>query len=165
VNKIIIATIIALVALPAFAGRVKTSKNGIEFIKKMEGFSATPYIDGKAVAIGYGHNMTKGENYKKITKEKAEKILLSDIAIAEDAIKRLVKTPLNQAQHDALVSFIYNIGQGAFSRSTLLKKLNSGDYSGAANEFKRWDKAGGKRLPGLTKRRAMEAAIFKGGLR
>jgi lysozyme len=85
-----------------------------------------------------------------------------DLKIFERAVNGAVKVPLTQNQFDALVSLSYNIGVGAFKKSTLLKKLNSGDYKGAANQFDVWVNAGGKRLAGLVRRRAIEKKLFLG---
>jgi lysozyme len=79
----------------------------------------------------------------------------------EAGVKRLVKVPLAQGQFDALVSFSFNVGLGALGSSTLLRKLNAGDYRGAAAEFPRWNKAGGKVYEGLTRRRAAERSLFE----
>lgn len=113
--------------------------------------------------IGYGH--TKGvRSGMKISMKEAEDLLLSDIAIFENAVKSRVKVELTQAQLDALVSFVFNVGEENFASSTLLKKLNAKDYDGAAAQFSRWNKAtvNGKKtaLSGLTRRRTAEAALF-----
>jgi len=80
----------------------------------------------------------------------------------ERDVRKAVKVPLTDYQFDALVSFTYNCGSGALNKSTLLKKLNAGDFAGAAREFKKWNKAGGKELKGLTRRRNSEAVMFAG---
>jgi len=95
-----------------------------------------------------------------ITTEQAERMLQNDIARFEPELENLVKVPLNQNQWDALMSFVYNLGSANLASSTLLKLLNAGDYARAADQFPRWNKAGGKELPGLTKRRAAEQALF-----
>ncbi|PHM48723.1 lysozyme [Xenorhabdus hominickii] len=95
-----------------------------------------------------------------ITEQQAEDFLHDDLTFAYATLERLVKVPLTQGQFDALCSFIFNCGSGNFSGSTLLKKLNQGDYAGAAEEFSRWDKAAGKVMKGLTKRRASEQQMF-----
>ena len=87
-----------------------------------------------------------------------------DLVQYEDAVKRAVRVPVNENQFAALVSFTYNIGAGSLSRSTLLRKLNDGDYAGAADEFPRWNKAGGRVLNGLVRRRAAERELCEGGL-
>jgi hypothetical protein len=95
-----------------------------------------------------------------INEAKAQEFFEQDTNWVEAAIAKLVKVPLNQNQYDALASLIFNIGEGAFSKSTLLRKLNAKDYEGAANEFVRWNKQAGKVLNGLVKRRAEEMAVF-----
>jgi GH24 family phage-related lysozyme (muramidase) len=82
--------------------------------------------------------------------------------VFERAVRRLVKVPLNANRFDALVSFTYNVGEGNLAKSTLLKKVNAGDHAGAAKEFHKWNKAGGKVLPGLTRRRASESLLYQG---
>ncbi|MEZ5691469.1 MAG: lysozyme [Rickettsiales bacterium] len=142
---------------------MKTSKNGIELIKRFEGFSAEPYYcpAGK-LTIGYGHVMSgkEREGLLTISKEIAENLLKKDIEIAEKTIARLVKIEITQGQFDALVSFIYNIGNQAFEKSTLLRILNDGETELAAGEFKRWVYSKGKRLRGLVKRREAEKLLF-----
>jgi peptidoglycan hydrolase-like protein with peptidoglycan-binding domain len=90
-------------------------------------------------------------------------MLAEDVGRFEAAVNRLVKVPLSQGQFDALVSFSFNVGEGALADSTLLRKLNARDYKGARREFARWNKGGGRVLPGLTRRRAAEAKLFGGG--
>ena len=80
----------------------------------------------------------------------------------EEAVRRLVKVPLTANQFDALVSFCYNCGEGNLAKSTLLKRVNAGDHDGAATEFHKWNKAGGKVLAGLTRRRASESLLYQG---
>ena len=84
-----------------------------------------------------------------------------DMELFEKEVKRLVDVPLDQEQFDSLVSFTYNLGAGNLQKGTLLKKLNAGDYDGAADEFGKWNKAGGKVLAGLTRRRASEENVFR----
>jgi lysozyme len=86
-----------------------------------------------------------------------------DLKEAEDAVNRLVKVPLTQGQFDALASFVFNLGEGQFSKSTLLKLLNAGSYDGARDQFKRWVYDNGKVQPGLVKRRMGEAERFGDG--
>lgn len=149
---------------------MKVSQNCIDLIKKWEGcklyahlcparvwtigFGTTRYPDGRCVKQG-----------DKITDQQAEGFLIYECEEKAKAIDKLVKVNLNQNQFDALVSFAYNVGVGAFQDSTLRSKLNQGDYQGAANEFKRWNKAtvdGVKvELQGLTNRRKDEEALFR----
>lgn len=139
-----------------------TSDAGIQLIKKYEGCCLDAYLcPAKVPTIGYGH--TEGVKLgMRITQEQADSLLKGDLVSREAAVRRLVRVPVTQGQFDALVSFVYNIGTGAFERSTLLKKLNAGDTRGASAQFAVWNKAGGKELPGLTKRRAAERALFDG---
>ena len=133
----------------------------LEFIKKQEGFSAVPYQCPAGIwTVGYGH--TKGVNAytMPITPATAEDFLCEDIENAEAAIEMHVKVPLTAGQYDALASLVYNIGEGNFKRSTLLRRLNAEDYEGAADEFLRWIYAAGKKKSGLEKRRKAERELF-----
>lgn len=141
-------------------GEVKTSDKGIDFIKKHEGLRLTSYKDvGGKPTVGYGHTGS-GVGKGKISKAEAEKLLRKNVTDAESAVNELVKVPLEQNQFDALVSFVFNLGASRFKGSTLLKKLNAGDYEGAAEEFKRWNKVKGETVRGLTARRKAEANLF-----
>lgn len=139
-----------------------TSQKGLDLIKSFEGLRLSAYrCPADIPTIGYGTTagVKMGDT---ITKELAEDLLREDVARFEAQVLRLVKVPLTQGQHDALVSFVYNLGAGNLSSSTLLRLLNSGDYKGAAAQFDRWTKAGGKTLAGLVRRRAAERALFEG---
>jgi len=142
-------------------GTKTISKHGLDFIASFEGCSLTAYWDslGSVWTIGYGHTggVHKGQV---ITKQKALDLLKSDCSGAASAVNRLVKVAINQNQFDALVSFTFNCGSGALQSSTLLKLLNAGDYKGAANEFPKWNHAGGKVVAGLTRRRNAEKKLF-----
>lgn len=139
---------------------MKTSQNGINLIKQFEGCKLTAYKCPAGVwTIGYGH--TNGvKSGQTITQAKAEEYLKSDLIKYENYVNGYVKVSLNQNQFDALVSFTYNCGGGALKTSTLLKKLNNKDYTGASNEFPRWNKSNGKVLNGLVKRRTAEKTLF-----
>lgn len=139
---------------------MKCSQAGIDLIKRFEGFSAECYVcpAGKRT-IGYGHVLAEGEA-EQISAQEAEALLVKDIASAEEAVNRLVEVPLSQHQFDALVCLTYNIGNRAFSRSTLLRLLNNGDYMAAAAQFPRWVYASGKLLNGLRNRREAEQQLF-----
>jgi len=141
----------------------KTSQAGVNLIKSFEGCKLTAYQDSAGVwTIGYGH--TSGVKAgMKITEAQAEAYLKGDLVTAENAVNGKVTYRIKQNQFDALVSFTYNVGSGNFGSSTLLKKLNQGDITGAANEFDKWNKAGGKVLAGLVRRRAAEKAMFLNG--
>ena len=142
----------------------KLSKDGAEFIAAFEGFRAKPYKDAVGVwTIGFGHTAGVGPNSKRITRETGLELLQTDAATAATAVRDLVEVPLTQKEFDALVSFVFNLGAGALAESTLLKKLNKGDVNGAQNQFHRWNHAGGQVLEGLTRRRAAEARLFRGG--
>ena len=139
---------------------MKTSKKGIELIKKYEGLKLKAYKCPAWVwTIGYGHtkNVKQGDV---ITEVQAEILLIYDLNDFENCIKNNVRIPLTQNQFDALVSFCFNVGCGNFLKSTLLKKLNEGKIAEAAKEFLKWNKADGKELAGLTKRRQEEMELF-----
>lgn len=142
---------------------MKTSPAGIALIQKFEGFSPTIYNDavGKPT-IGYGHLIKKGESFTTLTEMQALAILYKDVVRAETAVTLLVKVPLTQGQFDALVSFVYNLGASDLKSSTLLKRLNAGDYTAAADNFQRWVFADNTKLSGLVNRRAAEWALFMG---
>lgn len=138
------------------------SQSGIDLVKRFEGLRLKAYKCPAGVwTIGYGHTGVIYESMV-ITEEQAEKFLRNDLAMAESAVLKYAKT-VTQCQKDALASFVFNLGSGNFAKSTLLKKLRAGDIQGAADEFLKWNKAGGKELEGLTKRRAAERALFLGG--
>ncbi|MCL8307670.1 lysozyme [Pseudomonas putida] len=129
-------------------------------MKSFEGLRLQAYQDAVGVwTIGYG--ATRGVKAgMSISKEQAERMLLNDLQRFEPEVERLVTVPLSQNQWDALVSFTYNLGAANLESSTLLRKLNAGDYVAAADQFPRWNKAGGKVLAGLTRRREAERALF-----
>jgi GH24 family phage-related lysozyme (muramidase) len=120
--------------------------------------------------IGYGYLIHKGRCtgkaasekpfLKGITQPQAEALLMQKVRRFEDVVKKAVKVILNQNQFDALVSFVYNLGPGAFQSSTLLKKLNEGKYDVVPAEIRKWVKAGGKTIKGLEIRRNEEANLF-----
>lgn len=139
---------------------MKLSEHGLNLIKHMEGLRLQAYQCSAGVwTVGYGHtaDVRSGDV---IDEAQAVLFLLEDIAESENAVTCLVKVPLKQNQFDALVSFVFNLGIGNFAASTLLRKLNAGDYTGAADEFLRWVHAGGNFLPGLARRREAERSLF-----
>ena len=137
------------------------SQKGISLIKSFEGLSLKAYKDSVGVTtIGYGSTGPHVSMGQTITEAQAESLLKNDLSRFEKGVSDLVTAPLNQNQFDALVSFSFNLGLGNLKSSTLLRKLNSLDYSGAAKEFERWNKAGGKVLAGLTRRRIAERDLF-----
>lgn len=140
----------------------------LKLIMSHEGLRLQAYPDpahGWSVpTIGYGHTsaggppkVTKGMS---ITEAEAEAILRQDLAYVVREVERLVTVPLNENQKGALASFTFNLGAGNFSSSTLLRKLNAGDYLGAAGEFERWVYGAGKVMPGLERRRRDEKDLF-----
>jgi len=144
---------------------MKISNIGLQLIRKYEGFRPTMYLDSvQKPTIGIGTLIdTQEEKYlmtATITESQAYDLLKRDMLKFEDAINSSVKVKLTQNQFDALCSFVYNVGPANFKSSTLLRKLNLGDYAGAAGQFILWNKAGGKVLSGLTDRRKSERDLF-----
>ena len=142
---------------------MRTSQKGFDLIKTFEGLRLKAYPDPATGAdpwtIGYGatRGVTKG---MAITVDQAERMLQNDVARFEPELERLLKVTVSQNQWDALMSFVYNLGSANLASSTLLKLLNAGDFRGAAGQFPRWNKAAGKEMPGLTKRRLAEQSLF-----
>jgi lysozyme len=149
-------------------GNVKLSDAGLALLKHLEGFSPTWYRDAGGHSIGYGHfgdDLTFPGEAAHLTHELAGQLLALDVQDAERVVSSSVRSSLTQAQFDSLVCFAYNVGAGAFRGSTLLAKINAGDYTGAASEFARWrfarDAAGNKvENTALAKRRQREAQLF-----
>ena len=139
---------------------MKTSDVGVEMIKEFEGKKQVAYQDPAGVwTIGYGH--TKGVEKGQLCIEKTcDKFLREDLEEVEEYIDRLVKVELNQNQFDALVAWTFNLGPGNLKESTMLRKLNYGDYESVPEEMRRWNKAGGEVLNGLVRRRDAEANLF-----
>ena len=142
---------------------MKLSQRGINLIKKFEGYSSKAYPDpatgGAPWTIGYG--TTKGvKPGMVITAQQAEKMLRDDVAKFESGVSSLITAPTTQGQFDAMVSLAYNIGLGNFGKSTLLKKHNARCYTCAADQFRVWNRANGKVMNGLTKRRAAEREVY-----
>jgi GH24 family phage-related lysozyme (muramidase) len=140
---------------------VKLSSKGLQLIKEFEGLRLTSYFcAANVLTIGYGSTGSHVKPGMTITESEAEKLLQKDLVRFEDSVNTLVKVPLTQGQYDALVSFVFNCGTNAFAKSTLLRLLNSGDYKGAAEQFKRWTNKG---LAGLVRRRKAEETLFLSG--
>lgn len=138
-----------------------TSKKGIDFIKKFEGFKGDKYLcSGGHLTIGYGHKFLISDVYSTISVEEAEVILKQDLAKFEFAVIKYIDVKLTNNQFDSLVSFTFNLGAGALQRSTLRHKVNYGDYLGASKEFLKWTYSSGKRLNGLKQRRIAESRLF-----
>ena len=145
----------------------KTSKNGIAFIKKYEGFKSTPYLcPANVPTIGYGATYYPNGQKVKLTDpaidEKHASLLLEAMLNPyEKAVDSYCRDDINQNQFDALVSFAYNLGNSALKSSTLLKKVNANPNDKTIrNEFLKWRFAGGKSLPGLVNRRTEESNLY-----
>lgn len=135
----------------------------VDLIREWEGLRLEAYLDtGGVWTIGYGHTKTAKQGMV-ISKQQAEDLLWQDVEWADKAVKALVNVPLNHNQRSALVSFVYNIGTTQFRNSTLLRKLNKGDYQGASKEFLRWTYDNGKFIQGLKNRRRAELKRFLDG--
>ena len=144
---------------------MSVSNKGVDLICEFEGKRLVAYDDGVGVwTIGFGTiKYPNGVRVKKgdtCTLEQAKEYMRHDLIEFEHTVNSSVKVPLNQNQFDALVSLAYNIGSSAFKSSTLVKKLNTGDYQGAADQFNVWINAGGKRIQGLVNRRDREKLLF-----
>jgi lysozyme len=158
---------------------------GLDLIKSFEGIldgdpstsNLDPYLDPVGIwTIGWGHAIVYGRDFLRgkenkakafalypggLTIREAETLLRADVMDKCRDVDSLVKVSLNDNQYAAIVSFTFNLGVGNLKQSTLLKKLNAGDFAGAAKEFAKWNKAGGRVLAGLTRRRAAEAELFR----
>jgi lysozyme len=156
---------------------MKVSDDGLALIQAFEGchrpvpsrpgfFKA--YKDPIGVlTIGWGHTNNHAPAFTADdvwSQEKCDEVLRADLGTFERAVGKHVNVPLSQHQFDALVSFAYNCGEGNLKKSTLLKKVNARDFKAAAAEFAKWNKAGGKELPGLTRRRRAESRMFAGAV-
>lgn len=151
---------------------------GLQLVMEFEGYASrefrsgeqvpngnvTAYIDPVGVpTIGFGHTLTvtaSDVDTKIITRQAAEQLLRQDLAEAETAVNRLITVPLTDNQFSSLVSFTFNLGEGALADSTLRKLLNAKDYQGAADQFLRWVNGDGQVLPGLVRRREAEQKLF-----
>jgi len=142
-----------------------TSAAGRGLIKAFEGFSPETYVcPAGYLTIGYGHVVQPGETFVTLTPEEGDALLARDLPRYENAVCRLIEVPLADPCFDALVSFAFNLGEGALSASTLRRLINAGRLEEAAPQFDRWVFAGARRLPGLVRRRAAERALWESGL-
>lgn len=147
---------------------MKTSDKGLALLRQFEGFSPKPYqCPAGKWTIGFGScfyadGSAVQEGDPSMTVAQALDLLRNTLEQYEGEVNRSVKVDLTQGQFDALVDLAYNIGCANFRTSTLLRKLNEGNYGAAAGQFERWNQGGGVVLPGLVKRRAAEAALFMG---
>ncbi len=141
---------------------MKISQEGLSLIKKFEGCEYNAYKCAAGVwTIGYGH--TAGvKDGDLVCQREADELLEKDITEFEEIVHNAVDVPIHQHQFDALVSWTFNLGGGNLNASTMLKVLNSGAYEDVPAQIKRWNKAGGKVLEGLTRRRLAESLLFEG---
>ncbi len=151
--------------------RVQITTQGYDLIREFEGLRTHAYRDAVGVwTIGYGHTSAAGAPEVKcgmvITRNEANEILRTDVETFAEGVRNHVKVNLSSAQFSALVSFAYNVGLGSFARSSVLKAVNAHDFDAIPRRLALWNKAGGRTLPGLIRRRAAEAALFasEGGM-
>lgn len=149
---------------------MKTSDKGIALLKEFEGMRLSAYPDpatgGEPITIGFGSTLlADGSKVKmgmKITEAEAEELLRATLGKYEQAVEKSVTRPLKQHQFDACVSLTYNIGEGNWRKSSVLRHINAGNFTNAADAFLMWNKAAGKVLPGLVRRRKAERNMFLG---
>ena len=145
-------------------GAESVSDIGLDLIRHYEGYSATLYRCAAGyLTIGYGHLVREAEReifLGGIDEEEAERLLAQDVREAERAVCRLISVQLTQPQRDALISFCYNLGGAALQRSTLRRCVNRREHDRVPQQFLRWIWAGGRRLPGLIRRRSAEAQLY-----
>lgn len=140
------------------------SGSDLALTEQFEGCRLTAYQDVAGVwTIGYGHTGPDVSPGLTITQTQAAQLLQQDVASAAACVNQAVTVALNQDEFDALVDFVFNVGRGAFLGSTMLRDLNSGDFADAAEQFDKWDHAGGKVVAGLLRRREAEQALFEEG--
>ena len=148
---------------PTFcADNCVVSDAGLTLVKHFEGYSPIVYEDAAGYpTIGFGHLIEPGEKIQEpLLGDAAERLLQEDIAPKAAAVNARVAVPLFQGQFDAVVSWTYNLGEGALKSSTMLKKINAAQHKEVPTQIKRWNKAGGKVLKGLERRREAEAALY-----
>lgn len=154
----------------------KTTQKGIDFLKQEEGLRLKMYHDSAGLpSIGVGHLLTKDELRSGkilclavdwdpgLTEAQCEELLRRDLFEAEQAVEKSVTVPLTAPQHDALVSFAFNVGSGAFAASTLVKQLNNKQYDSVPFQMRRWIHSAGRRDPILVARREREIEMWKRG--
>ncbi len=142
-------------------GARKIGAKGLALIKEFEGCELTAYKDPVGIlTIGYGSTGPHVKAGMRITEAEAEALLRKDLARFEKAVNNLTGGKVTQNQFDALVAFSFNVGEGGLKTSTLLREHNAGDHAEAARQFLRWNRAGGRVLAGLTRRRKAEAALY-----
>lgn len=140
---------------------MKASEKALKIIKEFEGCRLTAYkCPANILTIGYGHTGEDVVPGLSINQEYADLLLVKDVDVFEKGVTEILKVPVTQNQFDALVSFAFNLGLGALRKSTLMLLINKNRKDEAALEFVKWNKAAGKELPGLTKRRKAEQDLF-----
>lgn len=133
----------------------------ITLVKHFEGCSLVAYKDGGGVlTIGYGHTGSDVKRGQRITQDQANSLLFKDLNVAAQAVLRLTKINLNDNQYSALISFVFNVGAGAYQRSTLRQCINRGEIGDVRAQFLRWCKDNGATIPGLLRRREAESRLF-----
>lgn len=142
---------------------MQINQEGLALIKRWEGLKLEAYLDlGGIWTIGYGHTATARQGMA-IDEAEAERLLRQDLAIFEAAVLDAVTVPLTENQFAALVSWTYNVGVAAMGRSSLIKRLNKGEYNAVPAELAKWNKVRGKAVPGLANRRAAEGGLWARG--
>jgi lysozyme len=138
------------------------STQGLALTEQFEGCSLNAYQDQVGVwTIGYGHTGSDVKPGMTITSAQAQALLALDVKSAAACVNNVVAVQLTQEEFDALVDFVFNLGAGAFRNSTMLRELNTGDFTSAAAQFDLWDRAGGAVVAGLLRRREAEADLFE----
>lgn len=146
---------------PGGPGSLRISARGLAHIKHFEGLRLKSYFcTSQVCTIGWGHTGPDVKPGMVITEEEAERLLLRDLASAEEAVAELVKVPLRQGQWDAICDLVFNIGRDAFAKSTLLKLLNKREYGQAAQQLMRWVHSGSAVIAGLQRRRLAARAMW-----
>lgn len=143
---------------------MQLSPAGLDLLKRFEGFRSHTYLDVAGLTtIGYGHRVLADERFPNgLTETQADELLTGDVRAAELAVRGLVKAPVTQGQFDALVDFVFNLGAGRLAGSTLLARLNSGEYEAAGGQLLRWDHMGREEIAGLKARRQAEFELWSG---
>ncbi|MCW1968869.1 MAG: lysozyme [Anaerolineae bacterium] len=141
--------------------QLSCSPRGRSLIQKFAGLRLTAYQDqGGVWIIGYKHTGPDVIEGLTITQKEAEQLLINDLTRFNNGVNALVTVKINQNQFDALVSFAYQLGLGSLQQSTLIRLLNAGNFQAAADQFPRWDRAGGKEVAGLLAQRNAERELF-----
>ncbi len=140
---------------------MRISREGLILIRDFEGFYPVPYRCPAGLwTVGYGHVLAPHEPIETITRSQAEVLLAADVRRSEWSVSALVNVAITQSQFDALVSFVFNVGAGAFERSTLRRVVNREDHEAVPGQLMRWVYARGRKLPGLVRRRFEESMLY-----